>query len=219
MVDRVTMQDTGGKFDKHPAGTFTAVCVDVIDLGTNVEAFQNNEPKLKQKVVLVFATGEIGPESGNPVYASCEYVLSGHAKSKLRLQLEAWRGRPYTDGEIRGGFKLENLVGMAVTITVSHITTSANRIFAKVVGLAPIMKGATPPDHSEYERDDYWEIKKIKYAAAVEEHFRKIHGGSAAPRPATPKAAPAPAAATAEKPKDLRTLRDELEEADEELPF
>jgi hypothetical protein len=226
MVDRVTMHESGRKFDRHPAGTFTAVCVDVVDLGTNVETFQGADPKLKQKVLLVFATGEIGDETQEPVYANAEYTLSGHPKAGLRKMLEAWRGRPYTDTELRGGFQLEKLVGMACTVSVAHNTSTNGRVYAKVTGVAPVMKGATPPDHASYVRDDYWEVRKTNYARAVEEYYRTLHGGAplpTVPKNLQPKAPPvAKAAAPAGPPKDLATLRDELEaasEQDDDLPF
>jgi len=43
--DDVTAKDSGGGFDPHSEGQFAMVCVDVINLGVNVETFPGQEPR------------------------------------------------------------------------------------------------------------------------------------------------------------------------------
>ena len=56
---------------------------------------------------------------GKPFLISRRYSLSLHEKSSLRRDLESWRGRAFTQEELRG-FDLEVLIGVGCLVSVVH---------------------------------------------------------------------------------------------------
>lgn len=82
-----------------------------------------------------------GPE---PFVVSKEYTLNLGDKSNLRKDLESWRGRPFTEEELKG-FNIGKLIGAACLISVIHKTT-AGGVYARVSTISPVVKGmAVPP--------------------------------------------------------------------------
>lgn len=202
MVDKLKMQDTSkGDFPKHPVGAFGARCIDVIDLGHSVVTFPGQKDYLAQKMVLVFYTGEYDENTGEPVTAAQEYTLSGSPKGNLRKVLESWRGRPYTDEEVRvNGFPLDSLYNVPVLVTVSEVKSKKGKGYAKITALSPLPKGMVAPDlPSDYVRDDFWINRKTQYTLDVEAFYTK-NGGR-------------PVQQGEEK------LADELDKPEQDLPF
>src|SRR5262245_20797066 len=99
-----------------PEGLFPAVCCDVIDLG-----MRRNEKygKEQHKVRIVWQLEEINEETGYRHTASQMYTLSLNPKSQLRQDLEAWRGKPFTDEELKG-FDLEKLLDKPCQVQIIH---------------------------------------------------------------------------------------------------
>jgi hypothetical protein len=167
----VTMSGNDGQFEPHPEGTFLARCVDVVDLGENVEQFENNPPKLVRKTALVFVTGEFREYDGKPELYTLtkEFNVSFGEKANLRKFAEAWRGKRYKDTELTNGIDIGKMAGQFAQISVEHVTTRKNRIFANIASISPVMKGTTLPSHlgAEYQRPSYLTEKKVAYAAAA----------------------------------------------------
>jgi len=75
-----------------------------------------------------------GPE---PSMISAFYTISLNEKANLRLMLEAWRGRQFTELELQG-FDLANLMGVACLLQVVHITNSVGDTRAKIQGVGKL---------------------------------------------------------------------------------
>lgn len=103
----------GGDFIPCPPGTWSAVCCDVVDLGL-LEVTFGGKKKKQHKIYISWQIEEARADN-KPHMISKRYTLSLHEKAALRKDLEAWRGRPFTDDELEG-FDVEAVVGVACYI-------------------------------------------------------------------------------------------------------
>jgi len=178
MSDKITAKgNTNKDFAPHKAGQFLAQCVDTIDLGEKVEAFQDNPEKLVPKCVLVFRTGEKN-DKGEPHDIGQEYTISMGDRANLRRILEAWRGQPYTEGQISDGVPLDKLTGNWAILTVAHKTSLKGRTYGfiqSVVGAGMIKER---PGFEPYKRAEFWQERKDEYAKDAKA-FRNMHNGPA----------------------------------------
>ena len=168
MADKLTLTDKGGdsKFLPHPTGQFPAVCVDAIDLGPKVKTFPGSPPSEGYEIALVFATGE-RQEDGSLHTVSMSFTPSLNAKANLRKFLEAWRGRAYTEDQVKGGVPMDKFVGVPAYLNITHKTSAAGRTYAVVGSVMPLPKGLTAPTVAGYERAPYWQTRKEEYAKEV----------------------------------------------------
>jgi hypothetical protein len=173
MADKKTVKDEAPP--PHEAGQFAAVCVDVIDLGLNVETFQGQPPEIKDKTALVFRTENAEGED-KPRYIHQEFATSMGKKSNMRKFLESWRGKAYTDEESRkNGIPLDKLDGVGALITVAHKVSAKGNTYAVILSIAPLpkqMRDAMPAANG-YKRPEFWDKRKASYRAAVEEFQNK----------------------------------------------
>jgi len=165
MADPITAKDGGKKYDPHPEGTFSAVCVDTVDLGNRVETF-SGKTKVQPKCAIVFATGQ-RMENGDPFYVHPEFTVSMGDLANLRRFLEGWRGKSYTAAQAEAGVPLHKLVGQSCLLTVEHVPTAKGRIFAKVRSVSPLPKEVPPPTVNGYTRPEWWTERKEEYAKAA----------------------------------------------------
>lgn len=134
----------GGDFKPAPAGVHTGRCYRVIDLGTQTEIYkQTGEKKVARKVLIGWelfnedADGNpVLNDDGKPFVIVGRYTLSLHKKAKLRADLAAWRGRAFTDEELRG-FDVQKLLGAYCLVNVTH-NASNGKVYANVASLTPL---------------------------------------------------------------------------------
>ena len=137
--------DSGNSdFKRVPAGVFAARCWSMVDLGTQRVEFQG-DVLFQRKVQIgweLFGEDENGEQlvtdDGLPMVISKRYTLSLSPKSRLRPDLEAWRGRPFTDEEAKG-FDLHALIGAPCMINVTH-TKRNGKTYSNVASLTPLPK-------------------------------------------------------------------------------
>ena len=173
--DDVVAKDSGSNFQPHSEGQHAVFCVDVVNLGVNVEQFPGQEPREVAKVCLVFASGE-KQEDGSLTLITAEMTLSANEKANLRKFLESWRGKTYTAEEAQAGLPVNRLYGKPALISVEHVTTRKGRKFAKIVSIGPLPKAMNTPDGKvldRYERPGYLQDRKAAYAAALTAHRAK----------------------------------------------
>jgi hypothetical protein len=144
----------GGNFKKVPQGVFVARCYSLIDLGTQLSSGAFGE-KLNHKIQIGWELfGE--DEEGQPLTIDVEgktmpltikksYTMSLHEKASLRKDLEAWRGRAFSEPEAKG-FDISKLLGAYCMV---NVTTSENggKTYSNVAGLTPLpnaLKNAKP---------------------------------------------------------------------------
>ena len=126
------------------AGTFTARCIALIDLGTQRTTYEG-EAKSAHKLLLQFEITD--PDNrradGEPFTVSKRFTASLHAKAALRGFLEAWRGRPFTPEELRG-FDLKTLLGVPCLLGIVH-SSKEGRTFANISSCMRLPKGMAAP--------------------------------------------------------------------------
>lgn len=133
----IIAKDNRKEFTPAPEGLHQAVCVDVVDLGT-----QSTPWGEKLQVDLRWQLEDVDPETERRFMVSKRYTLSLNEKATLRQHLEAWRGRKFTPQELQG-FDLEVLLGVNCQVQVVHVLTEKGNLFANVQAIVPLGKGMT----------------------------------------------------------------------------
>ena len=176
MSDKITAKGNDSKFRPHPAGQFTAQCVDAIDLGEKVDDYPGKPEKLAHKCALVFRTGAKNDETGELIDIAQEFTVSMGEKANLRKTLESWRSKPYTEQQIEEGVPLHKLNGNWALVTVAQKQSGKGRTYSfiqSVVGVPAAMRNNLPA-FPAYERADYWQTRKDEYLKVASE-FRSKH--------------------------------------------
>ena len=137
----LTIAETGTTDYTPPeAGTFTARCTSVIDLGTQKTVWEGEE-KQAHKLLLSFEITD--PENrrtdGSPHTVNKRFTASLHAKAGLRKFLESWRGRPFTPQEL-AGFDVKNVLGLDCLVGVVH-ETKGEKVYANLASVMKLPKG------------------------------------------------------------------------------
>lgn len=163
----VAKDSGGGNFKRVPAGAYIGRCYSLIDLGTQATSGQYGD-KEQHKIRIGWELfGE--DEQGNalvvdvdgrqmPMTISKSYTVSLHEKSSLRKDLQAWRGKEFTEEEARA-FDVSKLMGAYCMVNVTTSETNG-KTYSNVAGLTPLpgaLKNAKPaPVHAfvSFDLDD-----------------------------------------------------------------
>jgi hypothetical protein len=137
-------ESTGGSFKPVPAGMHLARCYRIIDLGTQKSEYEGKVNFLRKiKVVWeVHGTDDDGTpivtDKGEPFIITKDYTLSWGEKANLRKDLEAWRGKPFSQDEQRR-FDLKNVLDKFCMINVQHKPRrTGDGVYANVVTVTPV---------------------------------------------------------------------------------
>jgi hypothetical protein len=133
----------GGNFTPVSPGMHLARCYRIVDMGTQTTDFAGQTKHL-QKVMLQFEVhGEddsgkpLVTAKGEPMSISKNFTLSLAEKATLRLDLQAWRGRPFTADELRG-FELKAVLGVWAMITAARALGKNGKEFTNIVSINPV---------------------------------------------------------------------------------
>jgi hypothetical protein len=113
------------KFEIAPAGTHLARLYRIIDLGTQMREYEGKVNMLRKAKFFWELHGEDGTgkplltSEGKPLIQSKEYTMSLGEKANLRRDLEAWRGKAFSEDELKG-FNLANVLGQFCMVNISH---------------------------------------------------------------------------------------------------
>lgn len=134
-------ENSGSNFAPVPEGTHTAVCYGVIDLG---KQYNEKYDKSVDKVMVMWELPDEMEEGQElPRVFSQRYTASLNAKSRLRKDLAAWRGRDFTDQELKA-FNLRNILGTSCLIQINH-KESNGKTFANLASIMALPKGMPKP--------------------------------------------------------------------------
>lgn len=144
----------GGNFKRVPAGAYIGRCYSLIDLGTQTTSGQFGE-KSQHKLRIgweLFGEDENGSPltvevdgQQMPMTISKSYTVSLHEKAGLRKDLQAWRGREFTEEEAKA-FDVSKLLGAYCMVNVTTSETNG-KTYSNVAGLTPLpgaLKNAKP---------------------------------------------------------------------------
>lgn len=124
----------GKNFVPAPEGDHNAVCVDVVDLGLCMTPWGE-----KPKIRIVWELPECLMEDGRPFIVNNRYSPSLDDRSNLKKHLVAWRGKKFTEDELRG-FNLENLIGASCKLIIQHSTNPQGKTYANVEAIVKSTK-------------------------------------------------------------------------------
>lgn len=167
-MGRFAKDSGGGEYQQCPAGSHIAVCVGLVDLGTQHGEYQG-KPVTREQIIIRWETPDELMDDGQPFLVSAFYTNSLGEKANLRKILEAWRGRQFTEEELKG-FDLQNILGVACMLNVAH--NDAGK--ARVQAVMALPKG-TPKPKPHNPCKAFW-IDEWDQAAFDElpEGFRKM---------------------------------------------
>jgi hypothetical protein len=139
----------GGDYQIPPEGNHVARCVRVIDLGTQRDSYMG-KPKIMHKAMVAWELPDekavFDEERGEePFLVSKEYTVSLGERANLRHDLEAWRGKQFTEAELKA-FDISKLIGAACMVNVVHRTSKNNRNYASITAVTPLPKGVKKAD-------------------------------------------------------------------------
>ena len=125
------------------AGTYPAVCYGLIDIGWQYnEAYKKSSPKL---IIMWEIPGETitidGEEKSRVI--SQTYTVSLNEKATLRKDLTSWRGKDFTDEELKQ-FDLKSILNVPCLLNIIH-KESNGRTYANISGIMKLPKGVKVP--------------------------------------------------------------------------
>jgi hypothetical protein len=125
------------EFKIAPTGSHLARLYRIIDLGTQKSEYMGKVNMLRKvKFFWELHGDDLKTDDGKPLIQTRNYTLSLGEKASLRKDLESWRGKSFTDDELRG-FDLTNLLDKWCMITVQH-RESNGKTYADAVAVTPV---------------------------------------------------------------------------------
>lgn len=141
----------GGNYpERKPieAGAYAAVCDMIVDVG--VQPSPGGQYAPKRTVLLRFQIPEVrveftkdGETRSLPAVISRTVGLSLNEKSTLYGLLTSWRGRAFTQDELKK-FDLGKVAGKPAFINVTH-SVKGDRTYANLTSIMPLPKSMTAP--------------------------------------------------------------------------
>jgi len=135
-----------------------ARCYRIIDMGTQKSEYQGQVKHLS-KVMLQFEihgndddNKPIVTQKGEPMSISKNFTLSLAEKATLRKDLQTWRGREFTEDELRG-FELKNVLGAWAMISVIKALGNNGKEYTNIAAImsvpSAIKKAGIPEGHND----------------------------------------------------------------------
>lgn len=152
--------DNGGQsIPKLEGGVYTAVSSAIIDLGQQIsEKFGKTQRKF---MMLWNVIGEEVEVNGQKLARtmSKEYSFSLNEKSTLRKDLQAWRGKVFTDEELRG-FNLLNIINKPCQLQIL-LEEKNGKQYNNIASIMALPKGMTvnlleDTYHFDFEDVETW---------------------------------------------------------------
>lgn len=140
-------------FESVPSGMHLARCYRIIDLGTQKSEYMG-QVKYLHKIMLgweIHGTNDDGTplkmRDGRPFAIFKNYTLSWSEKATLRNDLQSWRGKPFTQEEMRR-FDLKTVLNAWCMLNVIERAGQDGNMYVNVSGVTPvpamIKKGGLP---------------------------------------------------------------------------
>ena len=137
------VEDTGGNFERCPPGMHLARCYRIVDLGTQKSEYMG-EVKYLHKIMLgweIHGADENGKAlkmmDGRPFAIFKNYTLAWSEKANLRIDLQAWRGKAFTQEEMRK-FDLQNILGAWCMLNIIERQGQNGNTYSNVSSVTPV---------------------------------------------------------------------------------
>jgi hypothetical protein len=130
-------------YDPIPEGMHHAICYALYDLG---HQYSEKFKKSIHQLIISWELPEVrisievdGEQKDLPRSISRSYSLSLGKKSNLRRDLQSWRGKSFTEDELKG-WDISKILKVNALIQVIHKTRDDNT-FSEISAITPLMKG------------------------------------------------------------------------------
>lgn len=132
--------NSSSNIEPIPEGTYLAVCNMLVDLGEQYnETYKNSSKKVLIGWEIPEETYTNADGEEKPRQITKRYTASLNEKSTLRKDLAAWRGKNFTDEELKK-FDLRNIVGKSCLLTIIHKDNN-DRVYAQISSISSLPKG------------------------------------------------------------------------------
>ena len=142
----VASREPEREFENPPADTHIGTCYRVLDLGTQQTPFKDEKTGALKRQHQVQLSWELDclMTDGKPFSMHRRYTLSLHEKSALCKDLQAWRGKPFTEAELEA-FDLSAILGTSCLIGVAHEQKEGGKVYAKISSILKLPKNTKAP--------------------------------------------------------------------------
>lgn len=147
-TDDAFMTSGGPSYKPAPDGPHSAVCCDVLYMGWKKTEWQGKAREVEE-VRLLFQIEERN-EQGQRYVVGRTFTKSLSEKANLRKFLEQWRGRAFSEEELKG-FQLLTLLGKTCMIQVKHAERNG-RTYANIDTVMRLPRGTAPVAVVDYVR-------------------------------------------------------------------
>lgn len=155
-MSMIASDNGGSSIPKLEGGVYTAISSAIVDLGLQKnEKFDKTQRKFMMIWTILNETIEVNGEQ-LPRQLSKEYSFSLHEKSTLRKDLQAWRGKAFTEEELRG-FNILNVLNVPCQLQVL-LEEKNGKSYNNIASIMALPKG------TEVDRLDntyYFDIETI----------------------------------------------------------
>lgn len=137
------VEDKGGNFERCPPGMHLARCYRIMDLGTQKSEYMG-QTKYLHKIMIGWELHGVDDSGkplkmidGRPFAIFKNYTLSWSEKANLRLDLQSWRGKPFSQEEMRK-FDLKNVLGAWCMLNVIERQGQNGNTYSNVDSVSPV---------------------------------------------------------------------------------
>ena len=134
-------------FEKAPAGIHVAIAIRIVDVGTRQTEWKGQKKEQHQIMVtweLPNARMTEGETAGKPFIVSKFYTLSMYDNSRLRKDIDAWRGVKLTDKQA-DEFNITKLLKVPCMLQIIHETAKDGKEYANINAIMGLPAGTTVP--------------------------------------------------------------------------
>jgi hypothetical protein len=196
----LTAKDNKGvDFEPIPEDLHPAICFAIWDVGTQLEEIMGHSKKV-HRVVIAWELPNVrakfekeGRSIDVPRTVSRKYRLSLHKKAQLRKDLESWRGKQFTEDQLKG-FDLRNVLSAPCQLQIIH-NKEGDKTYANISAITKWTFGAPPPVENKVkffsfeetqaipEGTPEWIVKLIQRAAEFQAEYGIPDDGYVPPGP------------------------------------
>jgi len=144
----------GGDFEVVPIGTHRAICYKLADAGTREEKFKDEDAKKRRSIFVFFELPDLRTSKDQPFSIFKQYTLSLNENSALHKDLKSWRGKSFTEAELKS-FDMANILGVSCDLEVEHTAGGRAKITSIFKPDGGAKKVATVNDQVMFDLEDY----------------------------------------------------------------
>lgn len=178
----------GNEYEKPEAGSQVARCIEIFDIGTQTGEYEGKKTVRRQNI-LVWELVDAKDTQGENFTVKKFYTASLNENAALRKDLQAWRGRAFSEEELKN-FEQKNILGAACMLSLQK--NAKGKIVVVAVMAVPkgmVVPPATNPqwifslNQDEFTLEKFnmvpeWIKRFIVLSPEYDKRFTELHGRS-----------------------------------------